>query len=152
MEDTGSSDLSDSEPDSLRPSAQERKLEKAGSGSTPKQQSLHSDVNSSTRTSFPTSEDDISIFKRVLQQIPDNPIFDTSADFAQSQKQNVTSSAPDGVNGTRTAATQDSLPSTQAPSTTALGPSAVPATTANTTTLKGAVQQTKVCRKWLFHR
>jgi ATP-dependent helicase STH1/SNF2 len=60
----------------------------------------------------------------------------------QNQQQNVTSSAPNGVNGTRTAAAPTSLPSTQAPSTTPLGPSAIPATTANTTTPKGAVQRT----------
>jgi hypothetical protein len=67
MNNSGSSDSSDSEPDSIRQSSQEIKPEKA---------------NSSTRTSFLTSEDDISIFKRVLQEIPNNSISDTAANFA----------------------------------------------------------------------
>jgi hypothetical protein len=81
MEDTGSSDSSDSEPDSPQPSSQEKKPGNVGSESTLKLQSLHSDANSSTRTSFLTSEDDISIFKRVLQEIPSNSLFDTTKNF-----------------------------------------------------------------------
>jgi hypothetical protein len=94
----------DSEEDSIGPSSQERK-----SGT------LHSDTSSSTRTSFLTSGDDISIFKRVLQEISSISIFNIAAEFEQNQQQNVASSAPNGVNGTRT--------------------------TANATAPKGAVQQ-----------
>jgi hypothetical protein len=67
MKNSGSSDSSDSEPDSIRQSSQDIKPEKA---------------NSSTRTSFLTSEDDISIFKRVLQEIPNNSISNIAANFA----------------------------------------------------------------------
>jgi hypothetical protein len=82
MEDTNSSDSSDSEPDSLRLHSQERKPNNVSSESRLKQQSLHSDANSSIKPSFLTSEDDISIFKRVLQEIPSNSIFDTTGNSA----------------------------------------------------------------------
>jgi ATP-dependent helicase STH1/SNF2 len=70
------------------------------------------------------------------------------AAFAQQQQQqmlnqqNATSSAPNGANGTRTAPAATSLPTSQPPTTSSLGPSAIPAATANTPAAKGAVQRT----------
>ena len=71
------------------------------------------------------------------------------AAYAQQQQQqqmlsqqNATSSAPNGTNGTRTAPAPTSLPTSQPPITSSLGPSAIPATTANASAPKGAVQRT----------
>ncbi|KAH8794042.1 putative chromatin structure-remodeling complex subunit snf21 [Hyaloscypha finlandica] len=70
------------------------------------------------------------------------------AAFAQQQQQqmlnqqNATTSAPNGANGTRTAPATTSLPTSQTPTTSSLGPSAIPAGTANTPAPKGAVQRT----------
>ena len=75
------------------------------------------------------------------------------AAFAQQQQQqmlnqqNTTTSAPNGANGTRTAPAANSVstysvPTSQPSTTSSLGPSAIPAATANTPAAKGAVQRT----------
>jgi ATP-dependent helicase STH1/SNF2 len=70
------------------------------------------------------------------------------AAYAQQQQQqmlsqqNATTSAPNGTNGTRTAPATASLPTSQPSTTSSLGPSAIPATTANASAPKGAVQRT----------
>ncbi|KAI9050132.1 hypothetical protein LZ554_006273 [Drepanopeziza brunnea f. sp. 'monogermtubi'] len=61
----------------------------------------------------------------------------------QQQMQNTTSSAANGTNGTLTVpASSTSQPSTQAPTSTALGPSAIPTTVPPTSAQKGGVQRT----------
>jgi ATP-dependent helicase STH1/SNF2 len=59
----------------------------------------------------------------------------------QNQQKNATSAATNGANGTRTAPPSNTQPTTQAPTSTSLGPSAIPATTSNAAAPKAAIQR-----------
>jgi hypothetical protein len=84
MADTGSVVSRNSEQAFPRRSSQERKLDKIASRPTLKPQSLYSDEKPPRRTKFSASEDDISAFKRVLQEIPSNFLLDMPRDIAWS--------------------------------------------------------------------
>ena len=76
------------------------------------------------------------------------------ATFAQqqllNQQQNATTSAPNGANGTRAAPASNLPQTTQAPTTTSLGPSAIPAATAGPSAPKAAVQRTTTAGSGYF--
>jgi len=72
MTDIDLGDSSDSEEDFIGPSSQKRKSGTLGSRPKFKQQSLHVGDHSPTRTTLLAPEEDISAFKRVLQEIPNN--------------------------------------------------------------------------------
>ena len=59
----------------------------------------------------------------------------------QNQQQTATSAATNGANGTRTAPPSNTQPTTQAPTSTSLGPSSIPATASNAAAPKAAIQR-----------